>query len=191
MIVLFDMDDVLVNLNEAWLNHLNSTYDLHVNHEDVYDWNMGLAFPSLTMNQIFSCLHEHDFWWNVSPFTYAKELLQKCEENKDIEYYIVTAATPKNFYLKYECCFKRHFPFVSSERLICCNNKNLIDCDIIVDDNPDNFPKNNSSKKPIRVLMNKPWNKNANPKEYEYRVGSLEFVDKIITEYIDFGGMKK
>lgn len=186
MVVVFDMDDVLVNLNEAWISNLNSTYNLKVKHEDICEWDMKVAFPTLTEEQLYGCLHDKEFWKSVKPLPFAEELLKKCEQYSNIDYYIVTAALPKNFYLKYENCFKVHFPFISSKRLICCNNKKLIDCNIIVDDNPDNFKYNDLLQSPLRLLMDKPWNKNANPKSYNYRVTSLEFVSSIIEDYIKY-----
>ncbi len=189
MTVVFDMDDVLVNLNEAWVDYVNTTYNLNVKHESITEWDMQIAFPTLTTKQIFECLQKEDFWKTVHPTPFSEKLLRRCEDN-DIDYYIVTAAIPKNFYLKYEHCFKKWFPFVSSERLVCCNNKKLIQCDIIVDDNPNNFCDKPLFEYPRRLLMDKPWNRNADKDKYNYRIDNLKFVWDLINEYEEDRRMK-
>lgn len=52
MIVLTDADEVLENLSEVWVGLLNETYGTQVKIEDVLDWDMCKAFPTLTPYQI-------------------------------------------------------------------------------------------------------------------------------------------
>lgn len=175
------MDDVLVNLNEAWVSYLNRVYSLSVKNDDIVEWDMKKAFPGLTEEQLYSCLHSEEFWKTVNPTEFSKEILQKCEDNSSIiDYYIATAALPKNFYVKWKNCLKRYFPFVPSNRIICCNNKKLINCGIMVDDNPDNFPDST-----IRILIDKSWNRNVNPYKYDYRAQTLEFVFMLINNIVN------
>lgn len=178
--VVFDMDDVLVNLNEKWVDYLNNKYKLSVKKEDIIDWNMSLFFPTLSENQLFECLHNLDFWKTVTPKPYSKEILLNCHNNQNIDYYIVTAALPKNFYVKYEHCLKVLFPFVPSNRFICCNNKKLINCDVIVDDNINNFPETDINSKPVRILFDTPWNKDIESENYNYRSDELESINFLI-----------
>ena len=46
-IIAVDMDDVLVGLLPAWLNYLNSKYNLNVLVEDILEWDMKAAYPML------------------------------------------------------------------------------------------------------------------------------------------------
>lgn len=180
MIIVFDMDDVLVNLNEAWIDYLNKEYNLSVEHEAITDWDMKKAFPSLSTEQLYGCLHTDGFWKTVKPVIRAKEVLQYCEDNPNLDYYIVTAALPKNFYVKWENCLKKYFPFIPSHKFVCCNNKKLIKCDMMVDDNPDNFPEDT-----IRIMIDKPWNRNVNPCKFDYVAFNLKSVLTFINKFIE------
>ena len=46
--ILFDADDVAETLVQGWVSILNERYGTSVSLEDVTDWDISLAFPTLT-----------------------------------------------------------------------------------------------------------------------------------------------
>ena len=66
-IILVDMDDVLENLQEAWIKRLNEKYNENVDINKVTDWNVCLFYPKLSKDQVFSPLFEDNFWRTVNP----------------------------------------------------------------------------------------------------------------------------
>ena len=54
--ILFDADDVAETLLEGWVKVLNERYGTTTSVEDVTDWDVSLAFPTLTKQQIYGVL---------------------------------------------------------------------------------------------------------------------------------------
>ena len=61
MVIVTDFDSVMNYLLESWLVGLNSTYNLNVQYEDVTNWDMQLAYPTLTKEQIYEPLSQESF----------------------------------------------------------------------------------------------------------------------------------
>lgn len=182
--VLFDMDDVLLNTVTNWVDSINKKYGTNVKIEDVVDWDITVPFPNLKKSDIFSILSEREFWKKVGPTKDSIEILRSLNRQSNIDLYIVTAAIPKTFIVKYEECFRIHFPFIKSKQIICCNNKHLIDGDFIIDDNADNFrQKTDYQKLPKRILFDRPWNKNEPCSKYDYRAYCMKDVMSIINNF--------
>ena len=58
---------------------------------------------------------------------------------------------------------KRYFPFIDESRIICIRDKSILDVDVMIDDNLDNLIGNIRCN---RVLLEKPWNKDAHDEVY-------------------------
>ena len=56
MKILIDIDCVCNNLVEEWILYLNNKYNLNVKYEDITNYDITLAFPTLTKKQIFEPL---------------------------------------------------------------------------------------------------------------------------------------
>ena len=67
MIVLVDMDDVLEQLVVGWVRYINDRFGTHAKAEDVRDWNMAMAFPELTHEQVYSAVYDDALWDEVKP----------------------------------------------------------------------------------------------------------------------------
>ncbi len=61
MTILVDADGVLENLSEAWVEYLNDRYGTSVKYDEVRDWDMTKAFPSLSREQVYGAELEPDF----------------------------------------------------------------------------------------------------------------------------------
>lgn len=60
--ILFDADDTVENLCDCWIALLNERYGTSVRIEDVTDWDIALAFPTLTREQVFGVLNEDELF---------------------------------------------------------------------------------------------------------------------------------
>lgn len=56
--ILFDADDVAETLLEGWVRTLNERYGTTTLVEDVTDWDISKAFPTLTKQQIYGVLRK-------------------------------------------------------------------------------------------------------------------------------------
>ena len=138
MIILVDMDDTIENLGLAWVDYLNRNYEKNVEWNNICNWDMQIAYPSLTNEQIYGALDDENLWDAVTVKEDAPYYLKKLiDEGNDV--FIVTAAWYKTIPPKVEKCLIKYFPFLKWEQVIVTSSKHLIKGDILVDDNPQNF----------------------------------------------------
>lgn len=137
MIILIDCDDTIWNLCDAWIKWLNCHYGTNVSYEDIKEWDMTKAFPTLSKSEIFSCLEDELFWLTVRPKRDAIEYIPKLQDlGHDI--FFVTATSPHNLSYKAKM-LEAWFPKININKLISTHYKQLIMGDLLIDDNIDNF----------------------------------------------------
>jgi len=176
-IIAVDMDDVLVGLLPAWLNYLNSKYNLNVLVEDILEWDMKAAYPMLKPEQIYGPLETDSFWETVKPLEFAYEYLYRlyCEGYKIV---VVTASHPNTVRSKIFKSLLHYFDFLTYKDVIICSSKELIKAFVLVDDGPHNLKDFDG----IRFLIDAPHNRKTNPDWYDYRVNNLKDVYYILKE---------
>lgn len=172
-----DMDDVLVELADAWVRYLNFRNRLKVDFNDLTEWGMDEMFPTLTAEEIYKALSLPEFWQSVKVKEKSPEYLKKLVD-EGYEVYVCTATSYRNLSVKITECLIRYYPWLDKRQIICCHNKGLIKCDYIVDDYPPNFEGSSA----IKFLMDRPWNRNCDKMLYDFRVDSMEEVYSIIKQ---------
>lgn len=180
--IFVDMDDVLVNLLDEWLIHLNNYKGVKPKtKEDIVNWNLRLAYPTLTDSQIFGCLSDPEFWDRVQPVAGAYKYLKLLKEEGH-EIFVATSSFPISFYYKTEKCLFKHFDFITSNAVMCINNKYLLNGDILFDDYHENLRK----FKGIKILRNKPYNQDCDKECYHFRVDTWEEFYNIVNEIANY-----
>lgn len=166
MRIFIDMDDICVNLLHEWLINLNQLPGVVPKTEaDIVDWDMRLAYPMLTSNQIYGPLYDSEMWKRVQPVEDAYKYLKKMIEDGH-HLYIATASYPDSYFIKTTNCLLKHFDYLTPENIICIHDKFLLDGDILFDDYHENLRK----FKGIKVLRDKPYNRNCDNECYHFRV---------------------
>lgn len=138
MTILVDMDDVLEQLVSAWCEYINEKFGTSASYDDVRDWNMALAFPTLTREQVYSPELDDDFWNIVMPMPGADEAMRKMIADGH-EVYVVTASYYQTLKAKLERVLFRYFPYIDWKHVIITSNKSMIRGDVLIDDGPHNF----------------------------------------------------
>ena len=137
-IILVDMDDVLEDLQEAWIKRLNEKFERNVDWTKVTNWSVELYYPSLTRKQVLSPLFEDNFWNTVKPKEDAIKILKKLhEENYSI--YLVTSSAYATLSNKFSQALWPYFPFIDEDHIIITNCKQLIKGHVLIDDGIHNF----------------------------------------------------
>ena len=154
MIVLTDADEVLENLSEVWIGLLNETYGTQVKIEDVLDWDMCKAFPTLTREQVYGMEFNEEIYERLRPLDGAAECLQKILA-KGHELYVVTDTPYQILKPKMEKVLLKYFPFLTWKNFIITSNKKLIAGDVLIDDGLHNLIGAPYKK----ILKTAPWNK--------------------------------
>lgn len=154
MTILVDCDDVIFNLLPNWINYLNKKYHVFVDPAQIKNWNLSLAFPTLSDDQICEPLLLDNFWDSVKPIPGAIESLEYLH-NKGHNIYIVTATHYGTIYNKMTKMILKYMPeWFSYKDLIIAYNKSMIIGDVLIDD----YVNNLINFKGKKILVNKPYN---------------------------------
>lgn len=138
MTILVDMDDVLEQLVPGWIRYVNERYGTNAVPQDVKNWDMSLAFPTLTKEQVYAAVSDDRLWSYVTPMPGAADALQRLKEAGH-EIFIVTASHYKTLPVKMETVLFRYYPFLDWDHVIITSKKQLIRGDVLVDDGPHNL----------------------------------------------------
>ena len=178
MRIFVDMDDILVNLLDEWLIHLNNYKGVTSKTRDEIDaWDMRKHYPTLTDYQLYGCLSDAQFWERVQPVEGARKYLRLLKEEGH-EIYVATSSYPLSFWCKTEYCLFKHFDFLTPKNVICINNKGLLNGDIMFDD----YHENLRNFKGIKILRNKPYNVNVDTPYVDFRIDTWEEFYEIVKE---------
>lgn len=131
--ILIDMDDVLDNLLEVWIEELNSLYGTSVEPEQVTDWNLASYFPEISKKSITMPLFRNYFWERVKPQCNAVEVTEKLQKDGH-ELYVVTASYPESINAKLHRFFFRYFPHIKYDHIIITSKKQMVYGDVLIDD---------------------------------------------------------
>lgn len=152
--IFVDMDDTIEQLLKAWVIEANQRYGYSVSCDEVTDWDVTLAFPGLTMEQVYEIPTLPGFWKDVDPVPGAAEALQHfMAEGHDV--YIVTATPYESVPEKMNDCLFKLFPFLKWDQLIITFHKQLLQGDVLIDDGVHNLEGGSYTK----VLMTAPHNR--------------------------------
>lgn len=182
--ILVDMDDTLENLCETWVSYLNQRHGTSVTMEDIKQWDMTKAFPSLTNEEIFAPTTEESMWEKVKPIPKAFDNISKLRRDGH-KVLVVTASYPMSVPIKLNKVLFKYFPFFTYKDVIITSHKQLIRGDVLVDDAPHNLV--NGQYK--RILMTAPHNISFDEKIIDaIRVDDWDEIYNIINKYANEKG---
>jgi 5'(3')-deoxyribonucleotidase len=168
--ICIDMDDTIEWLVKSWARWLENKYHFGVKYEDITDWNIFSFYPELTSDQVCEPLNTPEFWDTVEPMKDAQEVIPRLMQAGH-EIYICTSTHYKTAPFKFDRCLFKHFPFISHKNVIISYNKQMIKCDILIDDGFHNIVGDY-----IGLLMNVPSNS-------KYYTGNLPKVFRVFDWY--------
>jgi len=154
-----DMDCILNNLTQAWIDLYNRYTGLEIKLEDIKEWDISKAVKPEHKELIFDLLFNKKLWNSIQPLAdsqYYVSLL--C---KEYNVYVVTNTHWDTLPVKMEWLIKQ-YPFIDTKKIWVGAEKQMISVDLLVDDFEDNLIGGHYSK----VLLDYPWNRNINDKEF-------------------------
>lgn len=176
--ILFDADDVAENLVSCWINMLNKRYGTLVVVEDVKSWDISLAFPTLTKDQVYGVLAEDELWKSLEPVPGSQRILQKWFDQGH-KLYMVTASDYRTCKIKMERIFEM-FSFLDWDHVILTSNKQMIRGDVLIDDGVHNLIGGAYYK----ILFNRPHNRGVDVEKYGiHRAETWDEVDALVERY--------
>lgn len=185
MTILVDMDDVLINFLETWVDELNREYGTSVKYDDITEWNMAKFFSELSRKQLYDVLSKESFWEKTSPKDKAVEYLKKLIDDGH-QIYVCTATYYTYFKEKFDKALFSHFGYLDWDNVIVAKNKQMIKADVLIDDGIHNLEGGDY----IKIIMTSPHNKSYDAEKHGmirvnnwediYSVISLMNMDKIV-----------
>lgn len=174
--ILIDIDDVIENLCEAWVEWLNKQYGTSVDYTDITEWDISKFFPNLTKEQVYEPLHNPLLWEYVEPKDGAVEYVKKLiDDGYDV--YLCTSTDYRNVKPKFESVIQKHFPYISWNQVIIASHKQMINADVLVDDGVHNLENGNY----IKILVSAPHNASYDAKSNDmYRADNWEEIYNLI-----------
>lgn len=154
MIIGIDLDDVLNNHIEKWIEKHNVINNDNASVEDIIGW--GISDYVSSGEEIYSYI-TNELLKTLKPQVDSIEVTRELSDR--FELYVVTATSPKFVDVKAEWLSK-FFPHIPIDNLIICNNKNLVSVDVLIDDAPHNiinFPNH-------VITYDQPWNRSLRVK---------------------------
>lgn len=177
--ILFDADDTVENLCDCWIAMLNERYGTSVTLEDVCDWDITLAFPTLTKEQVFGVLHDDELWRRITPIPGSVEVLQKLQREGH-QLYMVTASDYRTCKTKVERLLEL-FPFLDWGHIVITSHKQMVHGDILIDDGPHNLVGGEYFK----ILFDRPHNRNYDDAANGMlRLHTWEEIDTVIHNHL-------
>lgn len=173
-----DMDCVLNNLVEVWVDILNQLYNTSVAVNDIVDYEVYKAFPGLDKEAVENPLSMTSTWNQLKPMHgSAKCLKQIIDYGYNV--YISTSTHYSVIKPKVEWLLK-HFSFLNYKNVITTHNKSLLMTDYIIDDNYDNLL---NSRAKYKICFDQPWNRKYNDFENNIiRVYDWETIVGLLTK---------
>ena len=155
MIILCDIDNTILNTEQAVVEMYNRTHDDKVRLNDIVSWNY---FSDKVEPDFFEFLTKPYTWLNdVQPIQSVCDLIKEFVSCPDyFTVYLVTASNPLKPALREKLMLAQSVTGVDKHHIITCNDKHLLYGDIMIDDYVKNI---DDTPCPLAYLVDRPWNR--------------------------------
>ena len=151
--ILVDMDQVLNNLLERWVEYLNERYNASASAEDIHIWDLTCVYPWLTKEEVDRPLGEDALWEGLSTRPHSVETMKRMIDDGH-EVYVVTAASVHQTVPAKVDWLLKNYPCLTWDNVVITGRKQIISGDVLIDDavhNLENGPY-------LKLLMDCPNN---------------------------------
>lgn len=155
MIILCDIDNTILNTEQAIIEMYNRTHDDKIRLNDITSWNY---FSGKVEPDFFEFLTKPNTWLNdVQPIQSVCNLIKEFVSCPDyFTVYLVTATNPLKTALREKLMLAQSVTGVDKHHIITCNDKHLLHGDIMIDDYIKNI---DDTPCPLAYLVDRPWNR--------------------------------
>ena len=188
MIIGIDVDNIICNTTESVLAQHYADTGEKLTLDDIKTYYIENYVSDDYKDDFHLIFYKKEMWKRVKVIPHCVEVIKRLHDRGE-EIYFVTSTEPQNVTKKARF-LQRTFPFLDiRKRLITTHNKQMIVCDILVDDCIDNVINADY----VSILIDYPWNSTAifDEAEYDniYRVFDWLQVEPMI-EYIEKVNLK-
>lgn len=199
--VMVDIDDVLWNLVEHWIDMykqyramsfkwciLDDAHDEALSSSMITSWDIESCLEPTDKKLFWSVLDTKGFWDTITANLETIYALKAINDNPNIDLIICTDTYYKSATAKLTRFFEL-FPFIEPRQVICMKEKWRLDADIVIDDKPETLEKFMLKQNPPVAIMkiNKPWNETTicDYSFNEFNDGIARFCEDAAQSYVD------
>ena len=180
--VLIDMDDTIEYLLRDWIAYLNDWYGTDVTEDDIHDYDITKAFPTLMPDQVYAPLRFHELWANLKPIPGARYAIERMQDD-GYDVYIVTSSNLQTINTKVTCMLNRYFPTITNDHVIIARRKQMIRGDVMIDDAPHNL----IGGEYLKIMPTAAHNRDFDAEAHGIiRAETWDEIYKTVKEYADF-----
>ena len=161
LVILTDADNVMENLTHEMFLLIDELYGTDVTYDDLRDWDLTTAFPTLTREQVYGTELNETLYDRVKPIDGAQTVLKRLIDAGH-EVYVVTNTPFAALKCKMEKVFLRYFPFIPPDHYIFTAHKQLIRGDVLIDDGVHNLVGGSYRKLLFSAPNNRDFDAEAN-----------------------------
>lgn len=163
MVIALDVDNVCVDTTACVLAQHYADTGEKLTLDDIKGYYIENYVGDDYKDDFYLIFYKKEMWKRVKVLPYCIEVVKRLHEQGH-QIFFVTATEPQNV-AKKSRFLQRTFPFLDiRKRLITTHNKQMIVCDILVDDCIDNVLNADYTS----ILLDYPWNSTAIFDEAEY-----------------------
>lgn len=138
MRILIDMDDVIADAVERFLEWYERDYGVRYTKEDLKGTKLHMIVPEEHRKIVKEYPHREDFFKDLPVIENSIEVVE--ELNNRFEVYIASAAMEFPYSLPHKTKWlDKYFPFIHWKRRIFCGDKSVLKGDILIDDHDFNL----------------------------------------------------
>lgn len=135
--ILCDMDSIIVNLTQKWLDLYNKDHNDSLTVDDMVHWDM--AHNVKIGRKIYDYLYSHEFFKHVDPIPGALEALKEIHGKGHNLVVLSAPSWPGTSASDKISWIKHHLPWFNKRDIILGHNKHLVKGDVFIDDSPSNI----------------------------------------------------
>jgi len=143
--------------SDAYIDLFNQYTGEHFTANQLTQYDTTKVLPRQYKNLAESIWDWPILYKNVQPLTDSQQYVKRLCDNKNIEIYVVSISHPDVMQSKFGF-IRREYPFVSQNNIIFIHNKQLLNLNCLIDDNPANL----IGGKYHKILFDYVWNKSFN-----------------------------
>lgn len=138
MRILIDMDDVIADAVERFLEWYERDFGVRYTREDLKGTKLHMIVPEQHRKIVKEYPHREDFFKDLPVIENSKEVVE--ELHNRFEVYIASAAMEFPYSLPHKNKWlDEHFPFIHWKRRIFCGDKSVLKGDVLIDDHDFNL----------------------------------------------------
>ncbi len=138
MRILIDMDDVIADAIERFLEWYERDFGIRYTKDDLKGTKLHMIVPEEHRKIVKEYPHREDFFKDLPVMENSREVVE--ELHNRFEVYIASAAMEFPYSLPHKNKWlDEHFPFIHWKRRIFCGDKSVLKGDILIDDHDFNL----------------------------------------------------